>query len=63
MEQLKTSLTELIETKVEDEMKTTSANVEDTYTKLVARSIPKKLRQAIRKMTTNMTITTTRRVA
>ena len=42
MEQLKTSLTELIETKVEEAMKTTSANVEDTYAKVVARSIPKK---------------------
>ena len=42
MEQLKTSLTELIETKVEEAMKTTSANVEDTYAKVVARSITKK---------------------
>ena len=42
MEQLKTSLTELIETKVEEAMKTTSANVEDAYAKVVARSIPKK---------------------
>ena len=42
MEQLKTSLTELIETKVEKAMKTTSTNVEHTYAKLVARSISKK---------------------
>ena len=41
MEQLKTSLTEIIETKVEEAMKTTSANVEDTYAKVVAQSIPK----------------------
>ena len=42
MEQLRTSLTKLIETKVAEAMKTTSANVEDTYAKVVARSIPKK---------------------
>ena len=42
MEQLKTSLTKLFETKVEEAMKTTSANVEDTYAKVIGRSIPKK---------------------
>ena len=41
MEQLKTSLTKLIETKVEEAMKTNSANVEDNYAKVLARSIPK----------------------
>ena len=41
-EQLKTSLTKLIETNVEEATKTTSANVEHTYAKVVAGSIPKK---------------------
>ena len=42
MEQLKTSYTELIASKVEEAMKTTSVNVEDTYAKVVARSTPKR---------------------
>ena len=42
MEPLKTNLTKLIETRVDEAMNTTSANVEDTYAKVVARSIPKK---------------------
>ena len=43
MELLKTSLTKLMETKVEEAMETTSANVGDTYAKVVTRSIPKKI--------------------
>ena len=42
MEQQKTRLTELKETKVEETMKTISMIVEDTYAKVVARSNHKK---------------------
>ena len=41
MEQLKASLTELIEIKVEKAMKIITANVEDSYAKIVARRFAK----------------------